>query len=84
MRILTHVTHMINLALMTAPEVKTVAEVAARLGVSVSTVQRWADDGRLTPIRERPALFDGAEVDKLAAELAEELKARLGRLEASA
>jgi molybdopterin-binding protein len=51
-----------------------VSEVAALLGVSDDTVRRWADAGRLTRTRTSggPALIDGAEVARLAQELAAE------------
>lgn len=75
---------MSTLLLMSAIQVMTSAEVAERLDVTVRTIARWAEDGRLTPIRERPALYDSADVDKLAAELAGELRTKLDRLEASA
>ncbi|MCU1419703.1 MAG: MerR family transcriptional regulator [Microbacteriaceae bacterium] len=51
-----------------------VSEVAALLGVSDDTVRRWADAGRLTLTRAAggPALVDGAQVARLAQELAAE------------
>jgi excisionase family DNA binding protein len=62
----------------------TAAEVAARCLVSVSTVQRWADDGRLPSLRSDRNLFDGDDVDKIAAELAAELTAKAELLARSA
>jgi transposase len=61
----------------------TTAEVAERLDVSLRTVTRWAEDGRLTPLRKSPLMFGGADVEKLAAELSAELAARLARLDAA-
>ena len=65
---------------MAAIRVMTAREVARRLRVSQRSAQRYADDGRLTPVRRSPLLFDAAEVDRLAAELAEELKAKAADL----
>jgi len=67
---------------MNATDVMTTAEVAERLGVSVKTVQRWTEDGRLPELRRSPLLFARSQVDKLAAELATELTARLALLTA--
>ena len=53
--------------------VLTQAEVAVALGVAPVTVRRWCEEGRLTPIRESPRIFDTADVQALAAELASEL-----------
>ena len=66
---------------MAAPRIMTTTEVANRLQVSVSTAQRFADNGRLTPIHRRPLLWDAEEVDRLAAELADELRERIAHLE---
>jgi predicted site-specific integrase-resolvase len=66
------------------PDVLTRAETAERLGVTTVTITRWTEDGRLTAVRSDPWLYARVEVERLAAELAVELKARLGRLEASA
>lgn len=57
-------------------EVMTRAEVAERLGISIVTVRRWGDEGRLTAIRRTPGLYDRREVEELAAEMAEEAQAR--------
>jgi molybdopterin-binding protein len=48
-------------------------EAAALLGVSVDTVRRWADDGRLATTRTTGGhrLVDGADLARLATELAE-------------
>lgn len=50
----------------------TAQEVAEALGVSLRTVQRMAEDGRLTPVYKLPGsrgayLFDRPAVDQLAA-----------------
>jgi DNA-binding transcriptional MerR regulator len=58
---------------MTSPPVMTATEVAAALGVNHRTVQRWTDDGRLKPLRQKPLIYDAADVQALAAELAAEL-----------
>lgn len=60
--------------------VKTVAETAERLGVTIVTVKRWAADGQLTAIRESPFLFAEAEVERKVAELITELEGRLAHL----
>lgn len=54
------------------PELLTSADVAARFGVAVWTVNRWVQEGRLEaafryPTNRGPRLFDPAEVDRLAA-----------------
>ena len=48
-------------------------EAAALLGVSVDTVRRWADDGRLTTHRTEGGhrLVDAADLARLATEMAE-------------
>ena len=50
------------------------SEVARRLGVSVWTVHRWTDAGRIAPALKAPGLrgallFDEAEVERVAAEI---------------
>jgi molybdopterin-binding protein len=47
-------------------------EAAALLGVSVDTVRRWADDGRLVTTRTEGGhrVVDGADLARLASELA--------------
>lgn len=54
-------------------DLMTTAEVAERLGVSVSTVTRMAQSGRLTPAHKSPAkrgayVFDRATVEAYVAE----------------
>jgi predicted site-specific integrase-resolvase len=66
---------------MAVTRVMTTAEVADRMGVSFKTAERYADDGTLNPIRRKPLLYDADEVDKLAAETAIQLRARLAKLE---
>lgn len=69
---------------MPTTRVWTAAEVARRLGVSVRTVARWTADGRLTAARETaPWLYHDAEVQRLADEIAAELKDRLAGLAAA-
>lgn len=65
---------------MTGSEVKTSAEAAVRLGVSVMTIQRWAADGQLKPLRTSPLIFDDALVEAKAADLADEYRAKLAHL----
>jgi molybdopterin-binding protein len=50
-----------------------IAEAAALLGVSDDTVRRWIDSGRLAALREGagPAMVDGADLARLAAQLHE-------------
>jgi molybdopterin-binding protein len=49
-----------------------VADAAALLNVSDDTLRRWSDAGRITISRTRPATIDGAELAKLAGEIAAE------------
>ena len=49
------------------------AEAAERVGVSVRTLNRMADDGRITPAAKAPGLrggylYEPAEVERVAAE----------------
>jgi predicted site-specific integrase-resolvase len=59
----------------THPVINT-AEARAMLGgVDRSTLKRWVDDGKLTPLRKLPGetggyLFDRAEVERFATERA--------------
>lgn len=65
---------------MTATDVKTASEAAARLGVTVVTVKRWARSGRMQHIRKTPWLFESDEVERVAAKLLEETRAKLAHL----
>ncbi len=65
---------------MTGTDVKSAAEAAERLGVAVVTVQRWADDGQMPPIRKAPLIFDAAVVERRAAEMIIDLRAKLAHL----
>lgn len=63
----------------------TTAEAAERLGYSTRTIQRMADDGRLTPAKKLPGetggyLFDSAEIERVAQELAEMKERELAEL----
>ena len=54
-------------------ELLTTAEVAERLGVSVWTVHRWTDAGRITPAVKAPGIrgaymFEPAEVERVESE----------------
>ena len=49
-----------------------VADAAALLNVSDDTLRRWADAGRISISRTRPATIDGAELAELAGEIAAE------------
>jgi transcriptional regulator with XRE-family HTH domain len=68
----------------TPPDVRTRAEAADRLGVSVVTVTRWAEDGRLPFVRRDPWMFATPDLDALAGELAEEYEAKARALRAGA
>lgn len=68
----------------TNPEVMTRAEVARRLDVTTMTVMRWTETGRLAAVRSDPWLYNAADVDKLAAELADEHEAKAAALRAPA
>jgi excisionase family DNA binding protein len=70
---------------MTRSAVMTAAEAARRLRVQHITIQRWVKDGRLTPIRRKPLLFDEAEVERRAAQMDQGLKtkAQIARAEAA-
>lgn len=66
----------------------TTAQVAKRLGRDVTTVHQMARDGRITPAGKLPGetgayLFEPAEVDRVAGELAAELRERLAAVEAA-
>ena len=61
---------------MARSDVMTAAEAAARLRVQHITIQRWAKDGRLKPIRKAPLLFDVTEVERRADEMDRGLKTR--------
>ena len=55
-------------------------EAADRLGVDVSTVQRWATAGKLPALRQLPGqrgvrLFDPSVVDRMAHRIAKEAQA---------
>jgi excisionase family DNA binding protein len=68
-------------------ELQTTAQVAERLGLTPRTIARMVDDGRITAATKLPGergayLFDPAEVDRVAAELAADLRARLASAEA--
>ena len=57
-----------------ATEILTTRAVAERLGVTVSTVARWANAGRLEPMHRTPGLrgqflFTREEVERYAAEM---------------
>ena len=65
---------------MPTTEIRTVAEVAKRLGVSVRTVTRWTSSGRLTAVRHSPWLYEETEVQRLADEIAAELAERIAGL----
>lgn len=54
------------------PDQIRVADAAALLNVSDDTLRRWADAGRITISRTRPATIDGAELARLAGEIAAE------------
>jgi hypothetical protein len=65
----------------------TSAQVAERLSRDIRTVHRMVDDGRIEAATKLPGetgayLFEPAEVDRVAAELAAELRARLASAEA--
>jgi predicted site-specific integrase-resolvase len=68
---------------MPTTEINTAAEVAKRLGVSVRTVARWTAAGRLMAVRQSPLLYETAEVDRLADEIAAELAERIAGLAAA-
>jgi predicted site-specific integrase-resolvase len=68
---------------MPTTEIRTVAEVAKRLGVSVRTVTRWTASGRLTAVRQSPWLYEETEVQRLADEIAAELAERIAGLAAA-
>ncbi len=61
---------------MTQTDVMTAAEAARRLRVQHMTIQRWAKDGRLKPIRKAPLLFDATEVERRWAEMDQGLKTK--------
>lgn len=44
-----------------------IAEAAARVGLSRDTVESWIRRGLLTPVRRRPILVAAADVDRVAA-----------------
>ena len=70
-----------TVAIMTRTDLMTAAEAAERLGVTRMTIQRWAREGRLKTIRDRPPLlFDADEVEAHAAKMAEYLKAKAALL----
>jgi excisionase family DNA binding protein len=67
----------------------TTAQAAERLKCDVSTIIRMAKDGRLTPSLKfgglrGPYLFEAAEVERVAAELAAEARARADALSGEA
>lgn len=67
---------------MTTPEYLTTAEVAERLKVPVSTLNRWVAEDRIAPAFSAPGpkgarFFDPADVDQLVEERRSELLAIL-------
>lgn len=65
------------------------AEAAERLGVSVSTLHRWRETGRLPAIQKLGGetgayVFLAADVETLAAEIARELEQRVATLHGEA
>lgn len=65
---------------MTASVVLTAVEAAARLGISELTARRWGADGTLKAFRRDPWLFEQGEVERKAAEMVDELRAKLAHL----
>ena len=66
---------------MTAPSYR-LAEAAQVLGVSDDTIRRWVDAGRIAVVRERgrPMAVAGAELARIAIELADDEPSAAGRV----
>lgn len=76
-------------AMRTAPDLIPTSEVAEIVGVSVATVNRWADSGRLRTAARAPGprgarLFTRPDVTRLAKERRAEVAADLAKLDAAA
>lgn len=69
-------------------QVVTTSQVAAMCGVTVRTVHRWVDAGRLRPMHQLPGetgayLFDPAEIERLLVDQRPRIESRLTRLAAA-
>ena len=77
------------MALMPTPDLIPTSEVAEIVGVSVATVNRWAESGRLRTAAQAPGptgarLFARPDVLRLAKERRQKVAADLARLDAAA
>lgn len=74
---------MSTVMLMTTSTLKTTTQAAERLGVTVVTIRRWTEDGRLTAAQRLDNglyLFDDAEIERAVASRVAELRTELSRL----
>lgn len=60
--------------------VKTAAETAERLGLTITTLKRWSREGRIEAHRQDPWMFEEAEVERFAGVLIAEFEERLAHL----